>query len=213
MTNPLMAVIKRTLPHFINLYIKRVGGVENIPAKGPFIVVANHTSYLDHYLVASVLLLHKHLYLRFLAKKEHFESTFQKKWHEMTEAIPIDRQKNWRVGLAKAKEELQKGAIIGIYPEGTRSTDGKLQKGKLGVARLALSAQVHVLPVGIVGAHKILPKGSVVPKASRVTISIGPPLVFKQYYGKEEEGKILKEVTTQIMKSIATLSNQRYDFK
>jgi len=204
--------MKKTFPPFLSLYLKEVTGVENIPEKGPFIIAANHASYFDHLLISSVLVKYKNLYPRFLAKKEHFDTPFQKVWHEIVEAIPIDREKNWKEGLSKAEEELQKGAIIGIYPEGTRSSDGKLHKGKLGVARLALFAKVPVLPIGLIDTHKILPKESVIPKGRRARIKIGVLMKFDKYFGKEEDLKTLRETTTQIMCKIGELIDQPYDY-
>ena len=210
MKKALQTLLKVTLPHFFNLYIKKVHGIENIPEKGPFIVAANHTSYFDHLLIASTLLLKKKVYVRFLAKKEHFAGT-QKFWHKLVDAIPLDRQKNWEEGLYMAYQELKKGTIIGIYPEGTRSIDGKLQKGKVGVARLALTARVPVLPIGIANANTILPKGKTLPRFHRAELYIGKPMSFEKYYGKQEDLNVLKNIATQVMKEIARLSKQTYN--
>ncbi len=103
-------------------------------------------------------------------------------------------------------------AIIAIYPEGTRTLTGKLQKAKTGVARLALAARVPVVPIGLIGTFEIMPKGQNYPNLKRATVNIGRLMYFDKYYGKENDKKTLRLVTTKIMKEIAKLSGQRYEF-
>ena len=106
---------------------------------------------------------------------------------------------------------MKKGELAGIFPEGTRSPDGKIQKAKSGIANLAIAAKVPVLPIGIIGSHKILPKGNFFPRLKRCTINIGKPLVFKQYYNKKINKRMLDNVTRSIMKEIAKLAGQKYN--
>ena len=107
---------------------------------------------------------------------------------------------------------LDEGKIIGIYPEGTRSLTGKLQRAKTGVARLALLSGVPVIPVGLIGTFEILPKGKYMPKLRKAAMNIGKPMHFDEYYNKNINKKILREITTKIMKNIAKLCKQKYDY-
>ena len=203
---------KRIIFPIAKLWIKEINGTENIPKKSAFIICANHTSYMDHFGLAYVIIPRLNVKLHFLAKKEHF-SGIQKIWHAYAGAIPLDRQKGGKKALMWAIKALKHGKIIGIYPEGTRSLNGKLQEAKTGIARLVLAAKVPVVPTGLIGMYGILPKGKYLPKLKRATINIGKPLYFEKYYKKKINDKILRKITTQIMKEIAKLSNQRYNFK
>ena len=107
---------------------------------------------------------------------------------------------------------LKKGDMIFIFPEGARSLDGKLQNGKVGIAKLALEARVPVQPVGIIGSNKILPKGKFLPRPKRCKINIGKALYFKEYYNKKITKKMLREVTNKIMREIARLIGQKYNY-
>ena len=107
---------------------------------------------------------------------------------------------------------LTQGKIIGIYPEGTRTLDGKLQRGKTGAARLALAAKVPIVPVGLIGTFEILPKGKNIPKLKRAIVNIGKPIYFDKYYGKENDKKTIRLVTTKVMKEIAKLCKKKYGF-
>lgn len=203
---------KLTIIPIVKLWIKKVNGIENIPKDRSFIVACNHSSYMDHMMLSSVFLPLLDKPVHYLAKKEHFEKGFQRLWHKFVQAIPIDRQTGGQEGLGRAVEYLKNGKIIGIYPEGTRTLTGKLQRAKTGVARLALAAKVPVLPIGIIGNFAILPKGKTIPKLRRAAINIGRLMHFDEYYGMENDPIVLRKVTTVIMKEIARLSNQEYDF-
>ncbi len=204
---------KRTIMPIVNLWIKEVNGLENIPKSGPFIIAANHESYMDHLIIACTLISHLNRKIHFLAKKEHFDNIFKKAWHNYAGAIPIDRQAGGKEALKWAVWALKKGKIIAIHPEGTRTLTGKLQKGKTGVARLALAAKVPVLPVGLIGTFEILPKGKYIPKLRKATMNIGKPMYFDKYYNKRITKKMLREITTNMMKEIAKLCKQEYNFK
>ncbi len=202
-------IIKNTLCVIINLYIKKVNGLENVPKKGAFIVAANHASYMDHMILQTIMAKKFNLLLHFLAKIEHFRGV-QRFWHKYVGAIPLDREKGGKGALRTAVNFLKKGKIIAIYPEGTRTLTGKLQRAKTGVARLALSAKVPVLPIGLTGTFKILPKGKIIPRFKRATVNIGKPMYFNEYYGKENNKKVLRLVTTKLMKEIARLTGKEY---
>lgn len=203
------------LPIF-KIWIGDVKGLENLPVGRPFILAPNHASYLEHMLISSIIVpkIDKKLY--FIAKKEHFEGVSQKSWHKIWTRyvgyIPIDRKKGGEKALKKAVSYLKKGEVIVVYPEGTRTLTGKIQKGKTGVARLALWSKVPVVPVGIKGTFEILPKGKMIPKLKKATLKFGKPLYFSKYYNKPVTKKLLRAVTDTIMKKIAELSGQEYKF-
>lgn len=199
------------IAHTLRVYIKKVNGLENFPKTGPYLVAANHASYMDHLIIQSITTRKLKKVLHFLAKKEHFQG-MQRIWHSYVGAIPIDREKGGKKALETASRFLKKNKIIGIYPEGTRTLTGELQKAKTGVARLALKAKVPVVPVGIIGTFEILPKGKNIPNCKRAVVNIGKPMFFEEYYGKCDDKKTLRLVTTKIMKEIAKLAKQRYNF-
>ena len=202
----------KIIPHIASLWIRNINGKENIPKeKKGLIIVANHASYIDHFIFGGIMPLATNRMVHFLAKKEHFEGA-QRKWHEFLEAIPIDRQKGGNKAIEKAIKALKGGKIIAIYPEGTRTLDGKIQRGKTGATRLALAAEVPILPVGLKGTFEIMPKGQNYPKLKRADVNIGKLIHFDEYYGKENDKKTLRFLTTKLMKEIARLAGQKYEF-
>jgi len=205
-------IIKRIFYPLTRLWTKKIKGVENIPQEGPYLVAANHASYVDHLMLSSILAVHVNKKIHYLAKKEHFDTFFQRIWHTHTGAIPIDRQAGGKEALSLAMGYLKNNKVIGLYPEGTRTLTGKLQRAKTGIARLALAARVPVIPIGLIGTFEILPKGKSIPRFKRATISIGKPMFFDEYYEKENDKKTTRLVTTKIMKEIARLCGQKYEF-
>ncbi|MCK5282673.1 MAG: 1-acyl-sn-glycerol-3-phosphate acyltransferase [Nanoarchaeota archaeon] len=188
-------------------------GIHNIPADKGVILAANHSSYLDHFIVGCSIFLNLNKAAYYLAKKEHFDTFFQRKWHQFLPAIPIDRETCGREALSKAVEHLKKGNLIMIYPEGTRTITGKMNRAKTGVARLALAAKAPVIPMGITNTFKIWPKEKKIPRfGKKADLNIGNPLYFDKYYGKDDDKKALRKVTTLIMNEIAKLSHQKYEF-
>ncbi len=202
---------KRVISPIVNLWVKKVNGLENIPDYGPFIIAANHASYTDHLIIVCTFVNHLNKKVHFLSKKEHFDNPLKAAWHTYAGAIPLDREKGGKEALRLAIKALKQGKIIAIHPEGTRTLTGKLQKGKTGVARLALAAHAPVLPVGLIGTFEILPKGKYVPKFKKATMNIGKPMQFQNYYNKKANKRILREITNKIMKEIARLSKQKYN--
>lgn len=182
-------------------------GLENIPEKGPAIIASNHTSSLDHYLLPAVVKRR----ITFIAKKELFENRILgfllKKWGQ----IPINRGTGDRGALDLATEVLENGELFGIYPEGTRTRDGKLHKGHTGVARLAVSSGAPVVPIAMVGTYDILPRGKIVPKLSVAKIRIGEPMYFSDHTPSTADREIYVGITDQIMKQIGKLSGQTVD--
>jgi 1-acyl-sn-glycerol-3-phosphate acyltransferase len=194
-------------------FIRKIKGLENVPKDKGFIIAANHCSYIDHLMITGLFIPYLDKKVQFLAKKEHFhQGWFQNWWHNWTCSIPIDRKAGGKKALKTAIKCLKKGGIIAIYPEGTRSTTGKIQRGKSGVARLALAAKVPVLPIGLIGTIKILPRGVLMPKFKRADMNIGKLMYFDKYYGKEDDYDSIRKVTDDIMNEIARLSKQKYRF-
>lgn len=203
---------KRIVSPFFLRYLKKIEGIDNLPKKGNFIIAANHESYLDHPFIICTIVKHLNKKVHFLAKKEHFSNPIKAAWHRWAGAIPIDRQAGGKDALRWAVKGLKEGKIIAIHPEGTRTLTGKLMKGKTGIARLVIEAHVPVLPVGIIGAYKLLPKGKWIPKGEKAIMKIGKLMDFSSYYDKEVTKELLREVTDKIMKRIAKLSDQEYGF-
>lgn len=205
------SLTQKVIAKIVNvLFIRKIKGINELPKDKAFILAANHCSYVDHLIINATAILNLNRIISFLAKKEHFAEGFQRLWHAWFRAIPIDRQAGGKKALKSAIKHLKKGGIIGIYPEGTRSLTGKIQEGRTGIARLAIAANIPVLPVGLIGTFKILPKGKLIPKPKRAEVVIGKPMYFEKYYGKEEDRKVIRRVTDSIMKEIAKLSKQKY---
>lgn len=192
-----------------------VEGIENIPAEGPAILASNHLSFSDSFFLPAVL----DRKVTFIAKSEYFTSPGVK--GRLTAAffkgvgqLPVDRSGGRGAGEAAIKsgiEVLERGELFGIYPEGTRSPDGKLYRGKPGgLARVALATGAPVIPVAMIDTEKVQPPGKVVPKMIRPGIRIGKPLDFTRYQGMEGDRFILRSVTDEVMYEIMKLSGQEY---
>ncbi|MFF9278134.1 lysophospholipid acyltransferase family protein [Streptomyces griseosporeus] len=195
------------------LFRPRIEGLEHVPASGPAIVAGNHLSFSDHFLMPAVL----RRRITFLAKREYFTGPGIKgrliaAFFRSAGQIPVDRSGK-EAGQAAIREGLgvlRKGELLGIYPEGTRSHDGRLYKGKVGVAVMALKAGVPVVPCAMIGTFEAQPPGRVVPRLHPVVIRFGKPLDFSRYAGLEQEKAVLRAVTDEIMYAILSLSEQEY---
>jgi 1-acyl-sn-glycerol-3-phosphate acyltransferase len=188
-------------------------GVENVPAEGPAILASNHLSYAD-WLFMPLVVPRK---VSFVAKAEYFTSPGIKGWLQKTffsgtGNIPIDRTgADAAAGaLLSAKRVLGQGELFGIYPEGTRSHDGRLYRGKTGIARLALETGVPVIPVAVVGTDVVAPPGKKFGRWTRPHVRFGKPLDFSRYSGLENDRFILRSITDEIMYEIMRLSGQEY---
>ncbi|MEV6107616.1 lysophospholipid acyltransferase family protein [Streptomyces sp. NPDC051940] len=192
-----------------------VEGMENIPASGPAILASNHLSFSDSFFLPSVL----DRKVTFIAKAEYFTTPGVK--GKLTAAffkgvgqVPVDRSGARGAGEAAIKaglEVLARGELFGIYPEGTRSPDGRLYRGKPGgLARVALGSGAPVIPVAMIDTEKIQPPGQVVPKLMRPGIRIGKPLDFSRYQGMEGDRFVLRSITDEVMYEIMKLSGQEY---
>jgi 1-acyl-sn-glycerol-3-phosphate acyltransferase len=188
-------------------------GTDNVPLEGPAILASNHLSYAD-WLFMPLTLPRR---VTFVAKAEYFNGRGIKGWLQKTffsgsGQVPIDRSSgNAAEGaLLSAKRILEAGELFGIYPEGTRSHDGKLYRGKTGVARLALETGVPVIPVAVLGTDEIAPPGKKFGSFTRPRVRFGKPLDFSRYEGLEGDRYILRSVTDEIMYEIMQLSGQEY---
>ena len=185
----------------------RVVGRKNIPKKGAAILASNHLSALDHL----VLPMATRRPIVNISKVEHFESGpvkawFFRKWH----IIPVQRGKGDTAAMDAARAALRDGRLFCIYPEGTRSRDGKLHKGHTGVARLALEMHVPVIPCGMIGTFEAKPKGGKTKWFSKTAAVIGPPLHFQQYWDMQDDKEVIRKVTDEVMLAIAKVSGQEY---
>jgi len=197
-------------PVFNLIWLKKLTGKQNIPAKGPFILAANHQSYLDFILLCGVSSRH----LRFLAAEKFYHSSFWRPIMEYTGQIRVDRHKkgNKEEVFQRGLEVLEKGEALAIFPQGTRSRNGKIEKTYTGVAKFALKAGVPVVPVGIKGAFTAWPPEKKPKFKKIVSIHIGEPIKFNNYRKDQyQDPKILREVTNQIMLQISQLSGKSYE--
>lgn len=190
-----------------------VEGLEHVPAEGPAIFASNHLSFSDS--VFLPLMVPRHI--TFLAKMDYFtgrgvRGRLTAVFFRGIGQLPVDRSggRASEAALSTGLRVLSRGCLLGIYPEGTRSPDGRLYRGKTGVARIALEAQVPVIPVAMIDTEKIQPPGRVVPKIGRVGLRIGRPLDFSRYQGMEGDRFVLRSVTDEIMYELMKLSGQVY---
>ena len=190
-----------------------VQGAENLPKDGAAILASNHLSFSD----SIFLPLMSPRRITFLAKADYFtgrgvKGFLTKGFFKGVGQVPIDRSggRASEAALRKAMEILGKGELLGIYPEGTRSPDGRLYRGKTGIARMALEAGVPVIPVAMVNTFDIQPPGQVMPRIMRVGIRIGEPLDFSRYEGMEGDRFVLRSITDEIMYELMQLSGQEY---
>ncbi len=191
----------------------QVEGAANVPAEGPAILASNHLSYAD-WLFMPLTLPRR---VTFVAKAEYFTSPglkgwFQRKFFAGAGQVPIDRTGASAAegALSSARRILEEGELFGIYPEGTRSHDGRLYRGKTGVARLALETKVPVIPVAVLGTDVVAPPGKKFGTLTRPLVRFGTPLDFSRYEGMENDRYILRSITDEIMYEIMRLSGQEY---
>lgn len=190
-----------------------VVGAENVPREGGVIFASNHLSFIDSIVLPLVL----ERRISFLAKSEYFTRRgFRGFWTRAfmlaTGQLPIDRSggKASEASLATGLAVLARHEQLGIYPEGTRSPDGRLYRGRTGVARMILEGRVPVVPVVMVGSGEVMPIGARLPKVRRVGVVFGRPLDFTRFEGMEGDRFILRSVTDEIMSELAALGDQVY---
>ena len=191
-----------------------VRGADNVPRKGGAVLASNHLSFVD----SIFLPLKVKRPVTFLAKSDYFTGKGVKgaliRWFfKSTGQLPIDRSggKASEDSLNTGLGVLERQLLLGIYPEGTRSPDGKLYRGRTGIARMILEAQVPVVPVAMIDTDKVQPLGAKYPKIHRVGVKFGQEMDFSRFAGMEGERVVLRAVTDQIIYRIKELSGQRYE--
>ena len=197
-------------PFLMILFRPKVKGLRHVPASGPLIIASNHLSFSDSIFMPFVV----PRKVTFLAKSEYFTSPgpkglLKKLTFIALGQVPVDRSGGRRseAALITGLKVLAEGKCLGIYPEGTRSPDGRLYKGRTGIARLAIESGAPIIPVAMFNTEKIQPTGTVVPKVMRVKMIFGEPMYFE---GDSTDLQYLRDVTDQIMSTIQEMSGQEY---
>jgi 1-acyl-sn-glycerol-3-phosphate acyltransferase len=195
------------------IFWPKVEGREHVPEVGPAILASNHLSFSDS--IFMPLMVKRRV--TFVAKQEYFTGRGLKGWLTKmffvgTGTIPVDRSggRSAQAAIGTGLRVLREGHLFGIYPEGTRSPDGRLYRGKTGVARLALESGARVIPVVMLNADEIQPPGKIFPKIKRVRIRFGPPMDFSRYQGMAGDRFIERAVTDEIMYELMELSGREY---
>jgi 1-acyl-sn-glycerol-3-phosphate acyltransferase len=197
-------------PFLMVLFRPKVKGLRHVPGSGPVIIASNHLSFSDSIFMPLVV----PRKVTFLAKSEYFTSPgpkglLKKLTFIALGQVPVDRSGGRRseAALITGLKVLAEGKCLGIYPEGTRSPDGRLYKGRSGIARLAIESGAPIIPVAMFNTEKIQPTGTVVPKVMRVEMIFGEPMYFE---GDSTDLQHLRDVTDKIMQTIQALSGQEY---
>lgn len=200
-------------PLLKTIYRPWVEGSENLPATGPVILVGNHLSVIDSFFMP--VMVDRRVY--FLAKSDYFTGKGVKGWLVKNfmlgvGQLPIDRSggKASEASLTTGLSVLDRGDVLGIYPEGTRSPDARLYRGRTGVARLVLESGATVVPVVMIDTEKAMPIGVKIPRIRRIGTVIGKPLDFSRFSGMSADRFVLRSVTDEIMLEIQKLSGQKY---
>ncbi|MFV0463234.1 MAG: lysophospholipid acyltransferase family protein [Nostocoides sp.] len=188
-------------------------GEEHVPEHGPAILASNHLSFSDSIFLPLVL----RRRVTFLAKSDYFTGSGLKgrltaMFFRGVGQLPVDRSggRASDAALRQGLLVLGTGDLLGIYPEGTRSPDGRLYRGRTGVARMALAANAPVIPVAMVGTREAQPTGKIIPRIIRIGVRFGEPLDFSRYDGMEDDRFVLRSVTDEIMYELMSLSGQEY---
>ncbi|GHF39701.1 1-acyl-sn-glycerol-3-phosphate acyltransferase [Streptomyces mashuensis] len=195
------------------LYRPTVEGTEHIAESGPVILAGNHTTFIDSLFVAVIV--KRQVY--FIGKDEYVTGKGVKgrlmAWFFRSSGmVPVDRDgSNGGVAaLMTGRRLLDEGKVFGIYPEGTRSPDGRLYRGRTGIARLTLMTGAPVVPFALIGTDKVQPGGKGLPRVARVTVRFGEPLDFSRYEGMDRDRYVLRAVTDEVMSEVMRLSGQEY---
>ena len=200
---PLLAILGRP----------KVEGLEYVPQSGPVILASNHLAVMDSFYLPLVV----RRRITFLAKSEYFTGTGLKGWFSRwffttVGQVPIDRSNadTAQAALDTAERVLREGKLLGMYPEGTRSPDGRLYKGKTGLARLALETGVPVIPVAMIGTNVVNPPGTTMLRFGRVTVRFGKPMDFSRFDGLAGNRFIERAVIDEVIYELMGLSGQEY---
>ncbi len=199
-------------PVLLLAFRPKVEGLKRVPRRGPALLASNHTSYLDWLFLPLVVRTRR---ISFLAKIEYFtrrglRGRAQRFFFTATGQVPVDRAgaDAASASLRTARRLLEEGRLVGVFPEGTRSRDGRLNRGRTGVARMAAQSGVPVIPCGIVGAHECAPAGARLPRPRRVVIRFGEPMPPVTTKGRAPTAEELRTWTDELMTRIAVLSGQ-----
>lgn len=200
-------------PFLLTVFRPWVRGSENVPQKGAVIFASNHLSFIDSVFLPIVV----DRQIRFLAKSEYFTGRgfrgwIVKRFFIAIGQLPIDRSggKASEASLNTGLEHLATGGQLGIYPEGTRSHDGRLYRGRTGIARMVLESGATVIPVAMIDTDKVMPVGTKIPKVRRIGVVFGEPLDFSRFTGMEGDRFVLRSITDEIMYELSHLSGQEY---
>jgi len=203
-------VMKRLMTPILRFFYRiRVEGLENVPESGAAILASNHVSFCDSIFLPLVL----RRRITFVAKAEYFEDPKTRWFFSAMGQIPIKREGGSasQRALDSASEVLEGGGLFGIYPEGTRSPDGRLYKGHTGIARLALQCHVPVVAVAMIGTREAQPIGQVRPNLFRpITVRFSKPMDFGHYADRADDPMVLRQITDEIMFELRSQSGQTY---
>lgn len=190
-----------------------VEGGEHIPETGAAIFASNHLSFSDSFFLP----LEVPRKMTFLAKSDYFtgkgiKGLLTKAFFAGVGQVPVDRSggRASEAAIYTALRIIDEGKMFGIYPEGTRSPNGTLYRGKTGVARIAMESGAPVLPVAMINTYEIQPPHTIIPRLRRVGVRIGKPLDFSRYEGLENDRFVLRSITDEIMYELMALSGQEY---
>ena len=204
-------VVKFTLTPVLRIFVRfRIVGKDNLPRRGPVILAINHRSFLDSIFLPMVV----HRRVTFVAKAEYFDDPKTAWFFRAVGQIPIRREGGSASAgaLAAATDVLRAGGVFGIYPEGTRTRDGRLHRGHTGVARLALATGTPIVPIGLIGTDEVQPIDRKLPRFGRkVTIRFGEPIDMEHYDGGEHDHLTLRALTDEVMFEIQQLCGYEYD--
>jgi len=213
------AIVKPTLVPLIKLWVRKISGLQNLKKEKSFIFASNHGSFAEDLVLPIIIIPYLNKLVHIYCNDRFYKNRFLRKILQWGQCIPIrvddtseDAKRMNKEAFALALKYLKKNEPVGIFPEGHRSLDGNLMEAKTGVAKLALTAKVPVIPIGAIGTYGIWPKGKRLPRLKRCDINIGEPIYLNKYFGKENNKKVLKEVTTLIMEEIAKLAKLRYNY-
>lgn len=208
------ALIKAVLAPIMRLMFRpQVEGMERIPGDGPVILAGNHLTFIDSIVLPVVT----KRQVFFIGKDEYvtgkgFKGRLMAWFFTGVGMIPVDRDgaSGGVAALMTGRRILEEGKIFGIYPEGTRSPDGRLYRGRTGIARLTLMTGAPVVPFAMIGTDKLQPGGRGIPRPGRVTVRFGEPMEFSRYEGMDRDRYVLRAVTDSVMTEVMRLSGQEY---
>jgi 1-acyl-sn-glycerol-3-phosphate acyltransferase len=208
------AFLKAVLGPLMRLMFRpQVEGAERIPGTGPVILAGNHLTFIDSMILPlvcdrQVVFIGKDEYVTGKGLKGRLMAWF----FTGVGMIPVDRDGGHGgvAALMTGRRVLEEGRIFGIYPEGTRSPDGRLYRGRTGIARLTLMTGAPVVPFAVIGTDRLQPGGKGLPRPGRVTVRFGEPLEFTRYEGMDRDRFVLRAVTDEVMSEVMRLSGQEY---